>query len=1055
MGGLSAEYVELHCRSAFSLLGGASTPETLARVAAEVGLGALAITDRDDLGGVVRFAAACDAEGVRPIIGAELTLDSGGTVVLLCESRAGYENLSQLVTTGRMTRPRGEPCVTLDALAARSEGLVCLSGGRDGALDAAERRGGATAMRALAGALAEIHGGRFYLEVSDHALPEDVRRIRDRLDLAHDLALPWLVAGDVRHAHARDKPILDVLTCIAHRITLDEAGDRLFPNDARRLASPAEMARRFRSAQAGLLRTLEVAERCVFRLSDLSPRLPVYPLPDDAPDEDAFLEARVREGMRRRYSRITDAHERQVKHELAVIRRLGLAGYFLIVWDIVRFARSIGVLVQGRGSAANSAVCYCLEITAVDPIGYGLLFERFLSEGRGEAPDIDVDIAHRDREEVLQYVYERYGRDHAAMVAESITWRGRSAVRDAARVLGLPAEVGDTLARQVGATVPTDGPAGSSGDAADVLLAGGLARAGLDPGDGRMRALVRVLRGLEGLPRHRGIHVGGFVLTGGPLANVVPIEPASMQGRTVIQWDKDDLEPMGLVKIDLLGLGILTLLADALELVEEHRGEPLDLARLPPDDAATYRMIQKADTVGVFQIESRAQMATLPRMAPERFYDLVVQVALIRPGPIQGEMVHPYLRRRRGEEPVRFLHESLEPVLARTLGVPLFQEQGMKVAIVAAGFSPERADELRRAMGAKRKEARMARLSLELLEGMQARGIAPPVAERIVKQLGAFANYGFPESHAASFALLVYASAYLKRHYTPEFYAALLNAQPMGFYPIGTLVGDARRHGVEIRRPDVTRSRWNSTLEESVGGPHRLALRLGLRLVRGLGPGAQKALEPLLGTKIASIEALAERTRLDPRSLTRLARAGALDALSGDRRRALWEVLRVARPTAGPLAPRPAAEETPPALEAPSPEGATRADYAATGTSAAHHPMEFLRQWLAERQIPSLGELEGRSPGPVRIAGLVNSRQRPATAKGFVFLSLEDETGMCNVIVSPQLFAREHEIITRQPVILVHGELERRHDVINVKARHVEALSPPISATDTKSHDFH
>jgi error-prone DNA polymerase len=841
------------------------------------------------------------------------------------------------------------------------------------------------------------------------------------------------------------------------------------------------MARRWQSAPVGLLRTLEVDERCRFRLDSLAPTLPAYPLPAGTDDADAFLEARVREGMRARYDRITDAHERQVRHELDVIRHLGLAGYFLIVWDVVRFARSIGVLVQGRGSAANSAVCYCLGITAVDPIGYGLLFERFLSEGRGAPPDIDVDIAHRDREEVLQYVYDRYGRDHAAMVCESITWRGRSAVRDAARVLGLPVELGDALARQVGAvdekapsgaeprrraaqrprgeaqrrTEPVVRSATRSRAAADILIDGGLSKAGVDPRGKRVRALIRLLRGLEGVPRHRGIHVGGFVLTGRPLANIVPIEPASMDGRTVIQWDKDDLGPVGLVKIDLLGLGILTLLADALELVREHRNETLDLAHLPPDDPATYRMIQKADTVGVFQIESRAQMSTLPRMAPERFYDLVVQVALIRPGPIQGEMVHPYLRRRRGEEPVRFLHQSLEPVLARTLGVPLFQEQGMRVAIVAAGFTAEKADALRRAMGKKHSEREMARLSLELLTGMEARGIDRGVAERIVKQLGAFASYGFPESHAASFALLVYASAYLKRHYTPEFYAALLNAQPMGFYPIGTIVGDARRHGVEVRRPDVTESRWNATLEASVGGPHRLAVRLGLRLVRGLGGGAREALEKVLGTPIVSIEDFAQRTGLDARSLTRLARAGALDTLAGDeadRRRALWEVLRVARPVAGPLAPRTPAGPDGERLSKPTARDEIRDDYAMTGASATGHPMEVLRDWLAEQNIPVIATLDTMREGPIRVAGLVNSRQRPATAKGFVFLSLEDETGMCNVIVSPQLFTREHDVIVNQPLLLVHGALERRHDVVNIKAAHLEALPNTTLAGRTKGH---
>ncbi|MBW2461033.1 MAG: error-prone DNA polymerase [Deltaproteobacteria bacterium] len=1042
-------YVELHCRSAYSFLDGASTPEALARRAKDVGLGALALTDLDDLGGVVRFSRAAALVGVRPIFGAEVSLDVGGSVVLLAEDLEGYRNLSRLVTAGRMNRPRGLPAVDIDTLAAQSRGLVCLGSGGGSAAGSGNGHGhghghGNADGRTLAGTLAEIFRGRFYIEVQDHALAEDARRVLDGIDLARRLAVPWLVTGDVRYAEAKDKPVQDALVCLKHRVTLDDAGDLLFPNDARRLAGPAEMVRRWRGDPTGLALTLEVSERCAFRLHDLSPSLPAYPLPPGVEDGDAFLAARVEDGARERYPRRREEHDRQLRHELEVIRRLGLAGYFLIVWDIVRFTRSRGVLVQGRGSAANSAVCYCLGITAVDPVGQGLLFERFLVEGRGpghrEPPDIDIDIAHRDREEVLQYVYERYGREHAAMVSETICWRGRSAVRDAARVLGLSTDMADALAREVGATVPTDTPASGSRAAADVLEAGGIERAGLARKSGRIRALVRLVRGLEGLPRHRGIHVGGFVLTREALRDVVPIEPAAMAGRTVIQWDKSDLGHVGLVKVDLLGLGVLTLLGDALALVDKHRGERLDLARLPVDDPPTYRMIRKADTVGVFQIESRAQMATLPRMAPERFYDLVVQVALIRPGPIQGEMVHPYLRRRRGEEPVRYLDPSLEPALARTLGVPLFQEQGMKVAIAAAGFTADQADELRRAMGDKGCGETRARLSRELLAGMRRRGLRRSVRERIAKLLRTFASYGFPESHAASFALLVYASAYLKRHYTPEFYAALLNAQPMGFYPVGTVVTDARRHGIELRRPDVTKSLWDATLEPASRGPHAFALRLGLRIVRGIGPRARLALEGVLGRGIESIEAFARDSGLDAHTLTRLARAGAFDGLAGDRRRALWEVLRIARPVAGPLAPHHPAEAQAPEFPPLAPAVETREDYASLGTSAERHPMEFHRDWLAAHDVPPLGALPDRPPGPVRVAGLINSLQRPATAKGFVFLSLEDETGMVNVVVSPTLFARHHDVITRRPVLLVDGSLERRHDVVNIKAAGIQPL---------------
>ncbi len=1038
-----AGYAELHARSAFSMLDGASLPEALAERAAQLGLSTLALTDLDDLGGAVRFAEACAEHGVRPVFGAELTLASGGTVVLLCEDARGWRNLSALVSEARL-RERGAPHVDLDALAARARGLVCLGGSRDGAIDAALRRGPDAAQR-LTGQLAEIFGGRFYLELNDHALLEDVERSRAQLDLARRLALPWVVAADARHATSEGKLVHDAVRCLKHRTTLPAAGDLLFPNDGRRLRAPRELARAFRDAPEGLWRTLEVAARCRFSLDALRPTLPRYPVDDP----DAFLRARVDEGARRRYGARLDArHRAQLAHELDVIGRLGLAGYFLIVWDVMRYARSRGVLGQGRGSAANSAVCYCLEITAVDPIGGGLLFERFLSEGRDEPPDIDVDLAHQDREQVLQYVYERYGRDHAAMVCTVVTWRGRSAVRDAARALGLPAEVGDRLAREVGPSVPTDGPVGEATDAARELSRGGLARAGLDPRSGTARALVRIVRGLSGLPRHRSIHLGGFVLTGEPLREVVPIEPASMAGRTVIQWDKDDLGPVGLVKIDLLGLGILTLLAEALDLVHQHEGTRVDLAEIPTDDPEVYARLGRADTVGLFQVESRAQMSSLPRTRPETFYDLVVQVALIRPGPIQGEMIHPYIRRRRGEEPVTYLHPSLEPVLARTLGVPLFQEQGMKVAVTAAGFSPAQADELRRAMSSKRSRARMARLSLALVEGMRERGIADDVAARIVKQLSAFASYGFPESHAASFALLAYASAWLKVHHAPAFFAAILNAQPMGFYPVGTLVADARRHGVEIRGPDVMRSGWACTLEPRDGGGH--AVRIGLSMVRSLGDAAREGVARARAAAQRAgdddpLAAYVEASGLPVAALESLARAGAFEPLVPGRRRALWEVLRLARPRAGPL-DAPPLPGPPPELP-PLTEGETIVDeLRVLGASLGRHPMELVRERLEGREVAPVEALASRPPGPVVVAGVVNSRQSPMTAKGFVFLSLEDETGMVNVIVSPRLAAAQRRALT-QPVLLVEGELLRQQGALNVKA---SRLVPVRHATDRR-----
>ncbi|MGF1469645.1 MAG: DNA polymerase III subunit alpha [Sandaracinaceae bacterium] len=1038
--GPGAAYVELHARSAFSFLDGASRPEDLARHAADLGLTALALTDLDDLGGVVRFDEGCREHGVRPVFGAELTLREPagpeGRVVLLVESATGWANLSTLITRARLDRPRGEPGVPFEVLAAHAAGLVCLDGGREGALAGLE----ADRAAARAGRLAEVFADRFYLEVHDHALLADVAVTRARLALARRLALPWVVTGDVRHARARDKAVHDALLCLKHRTTLDAAGDLLFPNDARRLRSPSEVARAWREEPAGVWRTVEVADRCRFRLRELRPTLPRFPLPAGAKDADGLLETRVLEGARRRYGRPTDRHRQQLRHELEVIRRLGLAGYFLIVDDVVRFARARGILAQGRGSAANSAVCYCLGITAVDPVGHELLFERFLSEGRGEPPDIDLDLAHQEREAVLQYVYERYGREHAAMVCTVITWRARSAVRDAARVLGLPAEVGDRLAREVGRPVPTAGPSATARSAARRLGRGALEAAGLDPRDGRARALTRLTAALDGLPRHRSIHVGGFVLTGQRLSSVVPVEPASMTDRTVIQWEKDDLGPVGLVKIDLLGLGMLTVLAEAMDLVEAHRGRTLELSSLPPDDPEVYATIQRADTVGVFQVESRAQMNVLPRTAPERFYDLVVQVALIRPGPIQGEMVHPYLRRRRGLEPVTYLHPSLEPVLRRTLGVPLFQEQGMKLAVVAAGFTATQADELRRAMSSKRSSARMARLAAALLDGMARRGIEPSVAERIVKQLSAFASYGFPESHAASFALLVYASAWLRHHYPPEYTAALLNGQPMGFYPVGTLIADARRRGVDVRRPDALASGWACTLEPSDGPPpldH--AVRLGFASVSGIGDAARDA---LLAARVAAraeppdhrLEVFVRRAALPPRLMRALARAGAFDGLVGGRRRALWEVYRLTRRSGGPLDPPPPAGP-PPSLPALTEGDRVIDDYATLGGSPDRHPMELLRSRLEARDVLCTAALADRPPGPVRVAGLVNSRQAPMTAKGFVFLSLEDETGMANIVVTPALAARQRRALVDHPVLLVEGDLQRAQGAVNVKAR--------------------
>ncbi|HEX3157733.1 MAG TPA: DNA polymerase III subunit alpha [Gemmatimonadaceae bacterium] len=1140
-------YVELHCRSVFSLLDGASQPEALAARAQALGYPALALTDRDDLGGAVRFSQATASAGIGGIIGAEITIDVAADtrhhLVLLAEDRAGYGNLATLITRARLHAPRGEPAVPLDLLARHAGGLFALTGGPRGWVPSRLAAGDRVGARRAAETLHEIFDGRLALECWDHDLPEERRMVRALIPLARRLGAPWVVTNDVRYAEPGGRMVHDVLCALRHARPLDAMGTRLRPNGEWYLRSIAEQRHRWRHDESGLRATLAIAERCRFRLADLRPTLPAFPLPPGI-TADEYLERLAMDGAAERWGerwRARETHVRQVRHELAVIRRLGLAGYFLIVWDIVRFARREGILCQGRGSAANSAVCYCLGITAVDPVRMELLFERFLSEDRQEAPDIDIDFAHRERERVLQYVYERYGREHAAMVCEHITYRGRSAVRDAARVLGFSVQQADELSQlsdrfSARATAEALRGAGGEDGAARPLAAGlashlvrgteattranavkhearrlaaddhverrnpttavrpaagsVLASAGLDLADRRVRLLADIVEGLHQAPRHRSIHSGGFVLTAEPLCTVVPIEPASMPGRTVIQWEKDDLDAAGLVKIDLLGLGMLTVLQDCLKYVRATRGVSLDLATLDMDDQAVYDMLCRADTIGVFQVESRAQQVTLPRLRPRCFYDLVVEVALIRPGPIQGDMVHPYLRRRAGEEAVAYPHPSLEPILRRTLGVPLFQEQGMQVAIACAGFTPGEADRLRRAMGHKRSHERMAEICEQLVQGMQRNGIPEDTARRIYQQINAFADYGFPESHAASFALLVYASAYLKHYYTPEFTAALLNAQPMGFYAPGTLVKDARRHGARVRPVDLTRSAWDHTLEvdgeltvvprdgvievrpapssrapdaarAAAGETSAPAVRLGLRSIRGLAAAARARLEAALAEgPFTSVADVVHRTRLDARPLRLLAEAGAFDAMFPDvpreqrRRTALWHVLEARRGAAGPLAPLAARPGTP-SLPRMSAFELTEADYRLTSLSLNGHPMRHLRATLAPNGVLTAREALRRADGDrVAVAGLVICRQRPGTAKGFAFLTLEDETGWLNIVVPPRRFEEDAHVISRSPLLLVRGTLQVEHRVVHLRGASFRALSAPVGAEHARSHDF-
>ncbi|MFA6210295.1 MAG: error-prone DNA polymerase [Candidatus Obscuribacterales bacterium] len=1090
-------YAELHCHSGFSFLDGASNPEELVARAKDLGLAALAITDHDDLGGIPRFAHAARELSIDGIIGAELTLEDDSHLIVLVQDLAGYRNLCALVTLARLERERGSPRITYDQLFARAGGLTALSGCHHGAIPTALARDDTMSARRLLKRFVEVFGADFYLEVGNHFITQEAMLVRQIIEMASSTGVSWVVTNNVHYATSEKRIVHDVLTCLKHKVTLANAGRRLRPNGSWYMKSAEEMTHLWRDNLVGIKNTLAISERCQFRLGWLEPPLPSFTcseevaqycgitassgekIPDVVQIESAglllptkvtypgLLEQLVWSGAEKRYVDISEQHRKQIDHELSLINKLKLAPYFLIMWDIVRFARSKGIAVQGRGSAANSAVCYCLMITAVDPIGMDLLFERFLSEGRHEPPDIDLDIAHQEREQVLQYVYEKYGRAHAAMVCEVITYRGRSATRDAARVLGFSQEQADLLSREASHS--------EAYDAALKLANGGLDRLGFDLNDHRVKMLIKVIAGLHQLPRHRSIHVGGFVLSGQPIGEIVPVESAAMEKRTVIQWDKDDIDLVGLIKIDLLGLGMLTMIQEGLKLVNRHRGIDIDIGRLDMADEQIYQMLQKADTVGVFQVESRAQMNILPKLKPVCFYDIIVSIAIVRPGPIQGNIIHPYLRRRRGEEEVIYLHPSLEPILKRTLGVPLFQEQGMKLAVTAAGFTASQADQLRKVMSHKRSKEKMAKLCGDLAIGMKKNGFTEIAIETITHQLQAFANYGFPESHAASFSLLVYASAYLKRYYPVEFCCAILNSQPMGFYSPASLIRDAIRHDVEVRPVDLAHSLWNCTLEslESTKNTnsHGFAVRLGLRFVEGLGPTSQAALAIALEKGLfTSVEDVVSRSGLTPSDLKMLAKAGAFETLCPGRRQALWRVLSLLRPKrAMPLLEALIANdnnienseidclyELPVVLPPMSELEEVVADYRTMNLSTNKHPMTFYRDWAKSRKIHSCLGLYNQEDGDdVIVAGGIICRQRPETAKGFVFLTLEDETGMANVIIKPKLFEVYRELVNTGSLIAVYGLLQLDQGVCNVIARHFETLPELLDGVYLPSRNFH
>jgi len=1033
-------FIELHAQSAFSFLEGAEHPEAFAAEAARLGMPAVALVDRDGVYGAARLTRAATNAGVKPIVGSEITLADGSRLPLLVEDREGYQHLCRLITRMKLGAPKGAATIALDDLEPYATGLVCLTGGAHGPLARRLAAGDDDGARRVLDQLAGIFGrSSCFVEVQRHFLREQEEILQALVTLARAVQVPLVASNQPLFARPEGRPLADVFTCIREKTDLDRAGRRLLANGERSLKGGAEMTELFRDLPDALANTGELALRLAFTLKDLGYRFPEFPLPPGQTPLGHLRELTER-GVRARYGMgpLAARARRQVMHELDLIGRLDLAGFFLIVWDVVEHCRTHDILVQGRGSAANSAVCYALGITAVDPVGMELLFERFLSEARGEWPDIDLDLPSGDRREaVIQHVYQRYGRLGAGMTANVITYRGRSAAREVGQALGLPRDMRDRLAQLVGNWGYQD---------PEELLTKHLPEAGCDPTAPRIRRFATLWTRIQDLPRHLGQHSGGMVIAAGRLDDVVPLEPATMPGRVVVQWDKDDCAGLGIVKVDLLGLGMMSVLQDSLTLVRET-GSSVDLAQLPPDDPAVYRSLQEADTIGVFQVESRAQMATLPRVRPERFYDLVVQVAIIRPGPIVGDMVHPYIRRRRGREPVTYPHPSLEPILRRTLGVPLFQEQLLRMAMVTAGFTATEAEELRRAFGFKRSERLMAEVETKLRAGMARQGIHGAAAEEIVHAITAFALYGFPESHASSFALLAYASAYLRVHHPAAFYAALLNNQPMGFYHPATIVKDAQRHGLRVRPIDVTCSRWLCTVE-SVGGTGP-AMRLGLRYVRGLRERAARALLQARDERpFGSIHDLARRAHLERDELETLAAIGALAPLGGTRRANLWTAA-VSHP--GPLFADPPREPSP--LSEMTDVERLAADYAGTSVTLGRHPMALRRAALGRRGVLSARALAGVEDGVrVQVAGSVIVRQRPGTAKGFVFLSLEDETGIANVIVTPPIFARHRLALVAEPYLLVEGIAQRQDGVISVRAARVRGL--PALGHHVPSHDF-
>lgn len=1017
--GFMTDYIELHCRSAFSFLRGASAPERLAERAAELQMPVMALCDRDGLYGTPRFFNRAREQGVRPVVGAELTMEDGSVLPLLVQSRTGYENLCQLLTRAHLRTAKGKISVCWEELPEFAGGLVALAGSD----------------RLIKKSLGIFGCENLYVEIQRHQVRGEEKNVRLLTALAEQFKLPLLATNGVLYAGENDRPVVDLFTCIRHHTHLDAAGTLLEQNSERYLKNAAQMRDLFRDLPEAVANTVRLAGRLDFTLEDLGYEFPSFPVPSGH-DTGSFLREQVFAGARNRYGEIPEKVRRQLENELALIAKLKVGGYFLIVWDIINFCREQNIMVQGRGSAANSTVCFCLGITAVDPLKFNTLFERFLTEGRKNSwPDIDIDLPSGDRRErVIREVYRRYGERGAAMTANVITYRGRSAAREVGKALNLSPDILNRFSNLY-----------ANGDFPHTLgLQTQMEKSGLPASHPRAGTFAALCTAIRGLPRHLGQHSGGMIICQGKLDKIMPLENASMPGRVVAQWDKDDCEDLGIIKVDFLGLGMMSVLQDTVELTRKT-GREVDLAALPENDGKTFEMASCADTIGVFQIESRAQMATLPRMKPKTFYDLVIEVAIIRPGPIQGNLMHPYLARRAGREKIEYYHDDLKPVLERTLGVPLFQEQMLQMAMIMADFSGAEAEELRRALSFHRSQERMERVTQKLRRAMERKGHSPNTVEAIAKTVNSFALYGFPESHAISFAHLAYASAYLKAHRAPEFFASLLNCQPMGFYSSATLIKDGQRHGITFRPVCVMKSDWHCTIEPD------FSVRLGLCVVKVLsGSGAKRLLTEKTARPFDSLDDFKHRVRLNKDALRTLAEIGALNCFVDHRREALWEIERTLpeddlfeRQTGKTISPLARMNYT----------ERIQADFAGMNLTTGKHPMALLRQRLPD--VWRAADLPKAKHGSrVRIAGNVICRQRPGTAKGFVFISLEDETGISNSIVTPPIFEANRLLITEESYLIIEGQLQCSENVIHIKAEKIQRLEHD-SLAGSESYDFH